>query len=277
MKKSLLNKKSVKVILCILFMVFCWSYTIYAIGINIDKPHIRIKAAPGTAGSETLSIKNDGNSSIAINITLHDWGFDENNMVAVKDPGTTPYSCASWIDISPKEILIEANKRKEVIITVRVPEDAVGGHYAALAIEAIPPKAFSHEGLGSKIMTRIISLLLQETEGRTNKTASVISFDVVEPKKDKPLLVSYQFKNEGNTYLAFEGTVNIIDKKGNLFGKTQSKKRIGTFPGDTKADRIEWFGSLPKGEYDLVLTVKFDKDSLPLLEEATFAVEEDIN
>lgn len=268
--------KNIKIIILILIMIASTSIQARAIGINIDKPHIRITAPAGKAGSETLSIKNDGNSLVAVNITVQDWGFGKDNTIAVKDPGTTPYSCASWVDISPREIMIEPGKRKEVVITVRVPEDAVGGHYAALSIEAIPPKAFSHEGIGSKVMTRMVSLLLQETEGRTNKTASIVSFDVTKPQKNKPLVVNYQFKNEGNSYLSFQGTVNIIDKEGNLFGKAQSDRITGTFPGDIKEGRIEWFGSLPKGEYDLVLTVKFAKEVLPLLKETSFAIEEDI-
>ena len=270
--------KLVSIFLVLFFVGHLFLSDVFATSISIDKPVIKVIAPAGSTGGDVLTIKNKSMGAIIVKVDVYDWLYNENRELLLGAPGSTPYSCASWIDVNPAEIMIPPQENREVSLTVRVPEDAVGGHYATLAIESTPAtERDAKKGMGVRIVTRIIALFLQETEGKCNKAGSIVEFDVTEPEKNKPLIAKYGFKNHGNTYLSVQGLINIVDKNGNSYGIAQAKKIYGTFPGDVVSDNIEWFGSLPKGEYDVFLTIEIGKDIFPIVEQRSIVIEKDID
>ena len=103
-----------------------------------------------------------------------------------------------------------------------------------------------------------------------------MSSQVANPEKNKPLIFKYQFKNIGDVFIRFKGTLNVIDKNNNVYGTVESKKAFGTLPENIREDTLKWFGSLPKGEYDIILTVDIGEDIPPLVVQKSIVITEDI-
>ena len=273
------DMKNVKtgIFLLLFFIAFIFnSENSFGTAISVDKPIIRFLAKAGGSATETLTIRNKGMEPVAIKIEIGDWVLDQSGDTVLRPPGSTEYSCASWLDVSPQEIIIPPANNRDVNITIRVPDDSIGGHCASISIEAVPALERDQEVTSVFIIAKLAVFVLQETEGKTNKAGKIVSFEIEKPGENKPLLATYGFKNEGNSFIGIKGLINIIDKDGNTRGRAASQAPKGTFPGDIVYDTIEWFGSLSKGEYDVILTLELGKDSLPLVEQKTVKIEKDI-
>jgi len=273
--KNIIKKAEFTVLFLILTSVI-FTYRASALSIGIDKPHIDVISEPGTSESGVIQVRNKGEISIAVEVSIEDWIYDKEGKRVFCLPNSTPLSCADWIDLSPRRMVIAPNEAMDFNYTVSVPQDAIGGHYAVIFFSAQSAEEETLEGSGVRFIGRIGSIVYQETEGRVNKIGSVRNFEVSKPEKNKPFLAKYQFKNEGNTYIKFIGTVNIMDKKGNLYGNAESEKGIGTLPKDEREDTIKWFGSLPEGDYDLILTVDMGEGTIPIVKQASISIEEAI-
>ncbi len=269
-----------KLALPVLFLYLISSTFVYdatALAVGIDKPHIKVVAAAGTTSSGIITVKNKGTTPVAVQVAIEDWIFDKDGKRQFEKPGSTPFSCANWIDIIPLRAIVPPGEAREFNYNVKIPEDAVGGHYAVIFFESSTTKEEEEfKGMGVRLVGRIGTVVYQETEGRVNKIGSIPFFEVIKPEESKPLLLKYKFRNEGNAYIRFKGTLNIIDKHGTTYGMAESQKKRGTLPGDIREDTIKWFGSLPKGTYDVILTVDMGEDIPPLVKQESISVEEDI-
>jgi hypothetical protein len=78
------------------------------------------------------------------------------------------------------------------------------------------------------------------------------------------------FKNAGNTYMRAEGTLNIVDEEGNLFGKTKFGP-LTTLPGDIREAKVNWLGELKEGAYVAVITLDIGTEA-PIVEEKKFEI-----
>lgn len=265
-------------ILCIFLFSLIFSNYSYAISVSIDKPRLKIVSPPGSTKSEVISVFNKGNDTVEVETKLLDWFYDKDGNVVFRPPGTLKLSCAEWIDISPKMLTIPPGENRQFSITLRVPDDAIGGHNAIIFFKSAPIKDKEADIKGSsiRIVGEIGSAIYHEVEGRVNKIASIKSFNVSKPGRNKPLEVKYQIKNEGNASIKFKGIVSIVGKDGAMYGTAESQKEKGTLPGDLRDDAIKWFGSIPKGEYSVILTVDMGEDVPPIVEEKTIKIEKDI-
>ncbi len=268
-----------KLALPILFLYLISSTFVYdaaALAVGVDKPHIKVIAPAGSTSSGIITMKNKGTVPVVVQVSIEDWIFDKDGKRQFKKPGSTPFSCANWIDIIPQHAIISPGEPGEFNYNIEIPLDAVGGHYAVIFFESSVNEEEEFKGMGVKLVGRIGTMVYQETEGRVNKIGAIEAFEVSKPKGNKPLILKYKFRNEGNAYIKFKGILNILDKQGAVYGMAESQKKQGTLPGDIREDTIKWFGSLPKGIYSVILTIDMGEDIPPLVKEASIQVEEDI-
>ena len=260
----------------ICFLTFAVAREAAAVSVSIDKPHINIDVEAGQAASGVITLKNTGEKPSSIQVNVEDWIYDEKGERVFKNAGTTPLSCALWLDITPRYLVVPAGEKVVFNYNIKVPEDAAGGHYAVIFFESSPSIEDELKGTGVKIVSRIGCVVYQETKDKTVKTGSILSTDISGPAANEPLVLKYRFKNDGNAFIRLKGALNIIDKDGNVIGTAEAKQNPGTLPGDTRQDEIRWFGSIRKGTYQALLTVDIGEDLPPLVAEKKFAVSKDI-
>jgi len=248
----------------------------FALSASIDKPRVEITAPAGTTNSGFINVRNKGQSPISVQATIEDWIYDENNKRQFRPPGSTSYSCAEWIFITPQNATIPPGGNLDFNYNIKIPEDAEGGKYAVMFFESSGVEDPAFEGMGVKLVGRIGSMVYLEIEGRTKKEGSIQSLELTPPHENKPLTLTYTFKNEGNAFIGFKSILNILNKEGVTIGFAESEKGKGTLPGDAREDSIKWFGSITKGKYDVILTVDMGEDVPPIVRQETIEIKEDI-
>ncbi len=274
------HKKSVLCTFAIILSFFIQAFftsDVMALAVGIDKPHVNVVTPPGGASSNTIIVKNKGDTPITIETNVEDWVYGLDGKREFRPAGSTPLSCATWIEVSPQSAVIPPHENRPFNFTLRAPESAVGGHYAAIFFTASGGEMEDEKGMQVRLMGRIGSIIFQETEGRVNRMGTIPVFNISKPDNNNPLIVKYVFKNEGNVFIKGKSNLSILDKKGNVIGRADSENEFGTLPQDVREDTIKWFGSLPKGSYDLVLTVDIGEQSPPVVKQESIIIEKDVS
>ena len=252
-----------------LFVIFSQTPS-YSFSINVSPPSIHLSTPPGGTDSGTITVENKSDSSIDMQAYVEDWVYNPDGSKKFLPPGSTPLSCAKWINIYPKKFHLEPKDRMGVQYTISIPEDAEGGHYTVIFFESIVGDDDAEGELMVRFAGRIGTIIYQETKGKVDKSASIVSFECGRPDQNKPLEAKVIFKNEGNTYIKAEGVMQIIDGKGNIFGR-RGLGPINTLPGDTMEYSTEWLGQLEEGEYDVIATFDTGLDT-PLIAETKIKI-----
>ena len=263
-------------IICITSFLYLFFFPEKALGfsINISPPSARLAIPPGDTESGTITVMNQSDSPIDMRAYIEDWVYKPDGSKEFLSPGTTPLSCAKWINIYPQKFHLEANSRLGVQYTISVPENATGGYYAVIFFQSIATDAEGEGNVMVQFAGRIGTIIYQETAGKTEKTGSIVTFECGRPDQNKPLEIKLALKNEGNTHIIAHGVLNVIDKDGNIFGRKDIGP-INTFPGDTMEYKTEWLGELGEGTYDIIATLDTGLDA-PLVAEITITVKSSV-
>jgi len=230
-----------------------------AINLLVEQGKVRLRIAPGQTKTGTITIRNTETQPSDIRVYLEDWYYlpVADGTKEFKPKGTTPLSCASWINFSPAEFTIPAYGKKEVNYTVKVPDNASGGHYAVMFFETMLAEPGTMEGFGLGVAARLGTLFYIEPEGSIRSSLEIGAFSVSREAKG-PLVINLDLKNTGNVDITASGTFHIIDKQGMVYARSEFNT-VYTFPTDTGTLRGEWKEPIPAGIYDLVITVDAGK------------------
>ena len=252
-------KKSVFIIIFLILFNFFLSDA-QAINLIIEEGKVRLSILPGQTKSGTVNIKNTFSEPIEIKAYLEDWYYlpVTDGTKEFKAAGTTALSCASWISFAPAEFTIPAYGKQVVNYTVKVPKGVSGGHYAVLFFESTMSKANPEEGVGVGVAIRMGSLFYIEPEGTIKREIRLGKLSVDRELEDAPLNISLDFKNTGNVDITAAGTFHIIDVSGMVYARGEFNKAY-TFAGDAAKLVSSWKESIPKGRYDLILTIDIGK------------------
>ncbi len=243
------------------FFMLTLSFSEAAI-IQVDPPKVFLKVPAGRSGSGKLTVRNPSEEAIKIKIYAQDWKYNDlHDGTKVFFPlGTLPLSCANWISFSLSEIEIPADGQQDVYYTVKVPQDAAGGHYAVLFFESMVAKPVPAGKVTLGLIVRLGAIFYVETAGNSTRTAEISNFSLKKPEKSKPLEIGLDLKNTGNTDIIAKGTLHLINKKGVIFVRSTLNKSY-TLPEETARMTGSWKEPLPKGIYDAILTIDIGKAS----------------
>lgn len=177
---------------------------------------------------------------------------------------TTPLSCADWISFNPAEFTIPPYGVVGVNFIARVPADAQGGHYAVMFFETTYLKPGEETGqteelrAGAYLNVRLGSLIYIEAKDKVKRLTELSNFSLSKDAKNKYFFINLDFKNIGNVDITAGGTFDIIDKQGMVLARGEFNN-VYTFPGDTAKLSATWKEPIPRGRYDLVLTLDLGK------------------
>jgi hypothetical protein len=243
-------------------------------GVRIDKPKIRFTVAPGGHVSDEIKVENTGREPISVRVYLEDWVYsDQEGGKEFMPKGTTPMSCANWINFNPTDFKLTPAEERVVRFTVSVPEDAGGSHFAVMFFETGGGDMGSKDAEGNdiriKVYNRLGALFYIESEGAAEKKAEIRGLDLSQRAND--FIVDASFFNTGNTDLAGKGTFNVFDAQGYVFLRGTIDD-FYTLPGgkaSLKASAAT--ANLKPGRYDILLTLEYETGG-NLIQEATFEV-----
>jgi hypothetical protein len=248
-----------KRLFCILSLL-AFATVAEAATVRINPTKIRLIIPPGESRSGTIEVDNPSDESIIVKSYLEDWAYTpkHDGTKSFYPAGTTSFSAGNWVSISLNEFVIPAFGRQSVNFTVRVPEDASGGHYAVLFFESLLAKPTLKENAELGVIVRIGSLFYIEPEGKARRAAEISDFSLKQSSGRSALEMELALKNAGSVDLMCAGTFHIMDRQGMIF----ARKELGNiylFPQDEAKLNATWEGSLSKGKYSLVITIDIGK------------------
>lgn len=259
-KLKKINNYFLLVFIFIAMTVFLMPIESQAVGImRAIPPKVRLNIPPGSVKTGSITVENPTDSDKYVKVYLEDWYYiSTEGSKDFKPAGTTELSCAPWISFVPAELKLAPYSKQHVNYTVKIPEGATGGHYAILFLEnTAPPSEADSEGVGLSLAIRIGCLFYIEPEGTIKRTAEFNNLKL-EKKHQAPLTINLDFTNTGNVDLTVGGSFNIIDKKGLVFARGEFND-VYTFPNGTAVLTSSWKEAIPKGKYDLILTIDLGK------------------
>ncbi|MDD5132083.1 MAG: hypothetical protein PHH44_05420 [bacterium] len=230
--------------------------------LQVDPPKVFLTIAAGRSGSGKLTVRNPSEETIKVKLYTQDWKYsDLHDGTKVFFPiGTLPLSCANWISFSLSELEIPPEGQQDVYYTVKAPQDAVGGHFAVLFFESTMSKPIPAGNVSLGLVVRLGVIFYIETANNAVRTAEIENFSLKKQSNSKPLEISMDVKNTGNTDIIAKGTLHLINKKGVVFVRSALNK-VYTLPTETAKLTGSWKEPLPKGTYDAILTIDIGKAS----------------
>lgn len=209
---------------------------------------------PGETVTKTISVTNRTNKKTFYKISLEDFvGSDDPRMpvVLLDESEESPFSLKDMVEPEITSFELAFGEKITFPVTITAPMDAPpGGHYGAVVIANRPPDGSdpnnpTSAGGGTKLISRVASLLLVRINGDAKESGMLTDFTVGGPKKiireKMPEAFNISFKNEGNVHLVPYGTISIT----NIFGKKVAVLPVDAYfalPQSTRFREVTWVG-----------------------------------
>jgi P pilus assembly chaperone PapD len=258
--KNLGKRRKIFIIIYGLFFFFVSAAALEAATVRINPTKVRLIIPAGGAKTGNIEVDNPSDESIIVKSYLEDWFYtsQHNGTKNFFPAGTTSLSCSDWITTSLSEFVIPPFAKQTIQYTVRVPEEASGGHYAVLFFESLLAKPDITDTAQLGVVVRIGALFYIETKGTTKREAEIANLTLKRESPDGPLKMSLDFKNTGNVDITCAGTFHIMDNQGMIFSRGELDN-VYLFPKETAKLTSSWKGALSKGQYSLVVTIDIGK------------------
>ena len=184
-----------------------------------------------------------------------DLDIDRDGAVEFIEPGKSKYSCSKWIQVEPKEVVLEPGKTKKIIVKLSLPGSiSAGGYYSAIVCELVTKRPSKVES-GSAITWRIAALLkVTVLGGKLEKKAELKDLFIrtlfEEEEKKNGLTFLASLENLGNIHLKAEGKLTVLTADRKRKGEIDFELGTGTvLPGHTRDFKTVYDKFLPEGDY----------------------------
>ncbi len=193
----------------------------FASAITVSPLVIEADADPGQQVTRVLRVFNE--SAAPIELFMEKVAFtarddaEEGGKPQFIPPDQTSEQLLNWISFSTDSVGLQPQQDSEVLLTIKVPQDAeAGGHYAAVFWSSDPP---SEAGGGSqiKIGSKVATLILLNVSGNVIENASLSLFSTINNKQffnRLPVDFDLRFVNNGTVHVKPQGSLEISDMLG---------------------------------------------------------------
>jgi hypothetical protein len=192
--------------------------------------NIEFDLALPRGASETLAFQvlNNEADPLEIQISLADWDRDINGENRFYPPGTLPRSATSWLTASPLRFDLAPNEQKEIRFSIKIPQEVIGTHWAALMVEAAPKQVQPHQGTTVIVRRRFGVKILETPPGTGTKDGRITLLDV---RGLNPPNIFVGFENRGTVHTPeVKGRIEIRDERGAVIEKLDVES-FPTLPG----------------------------------------------
>ena len=225
--------------------------------LRIDQTKIRLSFPPGQAKGGTITVDNPSDQVMNIKVYAEDWAYTskQDGSKEFMLAGTGPFSGAQWLTFVPSEFALPPFGRQTINYTVKVPADASGGHYAVLFFESAGTTP--QEGAEVNLIVRVGAIFYFEPEGTIRRSCEMSGLKA-EKGSNEALVISLNFKNNGNVDITGKTTFDLIDNNGVVYARGAFND-IYTLPQDNAVLKASWKAQIQPGTYDLVITLDLTK------------------
>jgi hypothetical protein len=187
------------------FLLLAFNFA-YALSVNIDPSNVKIILKQGETKSGEITVQNFGGDKIKIKAYAEDWIYASDGSKVFMKPGSSVYSCSSWIKLDPENLDLAPKEAKKVKYSITSPGNASGGHVSVIFFEAL---ANNPEGIS--VSGRIGAIVYQDTEGDIKRSGEIKSLSVLTSEEGMPINIQISFVNSGNSHISAKPSIKITD------------------------------------------------------------------
>lgn len=219
---------------------------------------VQYKFKPGQPFQFELSVSNDGNSPVTMQVNVTDLWYNDKNEKLFGPPGSSPRSAANWIESVPRRFIAPAHGTGKVKVVVTPPQQVSGGYYAVVFVESKPElvQAATAEKKAVYANVRLGSLLLLTAENTEDCRVDVSNVQFTPPSATRTLMADFLVSNQGNTHVFPNARIAILNSQHGLIAATEGEiKRY--LPQQRDRLSVAWAGTLSPGNYTAILSVVY--------------------
>lgn len=217
-------------------------------------------AQPGDEYTGTIELKNAGTSVSEVRVFKTDYQFDANGNVYYLEPGQLPRSNASWIQVRPGMLTLQAGQAASLSYNVRIPRDVEpeGTYWSVIMVE-IPTSAPTTEG--SLVIQHIMRYAVQiVTQFSDSEPCLTIRSARIENKEDAGPMLHLDIMNTGNVWTHPEVSLELFSTAGDRIGPFKAgRKRL--YPGSSSRFSIP-LKDTPAGFYQAIAVLDSGDDGM---------------
>lgn len=232
--------------------------------IAITPVSIDAKVKRGASYTQTFTLTNNTGTRLRFQCSLGDIWYDEHNNRITGAPGTLPRSASLWVQFLPREGIVEPRSSMPVKAIITIPQTAAGGYYTMPIFEAMPadqpiPTAARQQGTATaSIAVRFRGLMMVTTLDAAEYNVEILGGRVSPPSASSELVIELDLHNRSTAHVRVRGAFAILNSSETLAGRgTIQEKRY--LPGQRNRLSTGWAGTLPPGEYTVVVTLSYDR------------------
>jgi len=243
-----------------------WSLVIpaYALSINMDPSNLKLALKPGETKTGEILVQNFGGAKIKVKAYTEDWIYAPDGSKTFMKPGSSVYSCSSWIKLDPMNFILAPKEDRKVKYTITSPSNASGGHVSVIFFETIID---GYQGIA--VSGRLGSIVYLDTEGDIKRTGEIKDVVVLASEEGSPVSLNFSFVNSGNSYISAKPSIKVLDGSKSVIEKQEMN--INTLPGDTKSTTVTIKEPLKEGKYKAQVELTFDNKTLKSQSEFTIS------
>jgi hypothetical protein len=230
----------------------------HAQSLALAPAEVQYKFKPGQPFQFDLSVSNDGNSPVVMQVNVTDLWYNDKNEKVFGPPGSSPRSAANWIEFVPRRFIAPAHGTGKVRVVVTPPFHVSGGYYAVVFVESKPElvQAATSERKAVYANIRLGSLILLSAENTEEYKVDVSDVQFTPPSATRTLNADFLVSNNGNTHVFPNARIAIVNSQHDLIAVTEGENKR-YLPQQKDHLSVGWAGTLRAGNYTAILSVVY--------------------
>ncbi|MDZ4229174.1 MAG: hypothetical protein U1C50_02875 [Patescibacteria group bacterium] len=233
---------------------------------TVIPPRLELEALPGATLQEPLRIRNESATENVYQVIIRDFIVTNNQgtPLAVDETVSGRWSLASWMSVSPKQVVVPAGQTASLDLIITIPGDGLaGGHYAMVTYSPITEASLT-DGTGAAINPQVGSLVYLKVIGDVTEAANLKEFKVANKfAYYGPIELSAEIENLGDIHLRPSGKLTVTNwLNDEVFLEDLEEKNIFPFASRT----YDWTvpGKWRLGRYTARLTAEAGDAAIPI-------------
>ncbi len=216
----------------------------WAFSFSVEPARVQLAVPAGKRRGTTVTVDNSkADQPVHLRVSVHDVVYLPDGTNDFPPPGSTAWSCATWLRVTPEELDIPAGTTAEVRVSAVAPPDAAGGYYAVIFFETTP--SYAAQGIGINFRLGALTEVVIPNTARAQAKLARLAFQ-------PPREIRVEIFNEGNVLVRPTGKIKIFDAQNKSVAKLEfNPDRLGVLPKTLRAFVATLEQPLPKGTYHL--------------------------
>ena len=234
--------------------LLCAAPAVWAFSFSVEPARVELAVPAGKRRGKTVIVDNSkSDHPIHLKLYMQDVAYLPDGTNDFLPVGSTAWSCASWLQITPLELDIPAGKKADVRVSALAPADARGGHYAIIFFETGP--SYTEKGIGVNFrIGALVEITVPQTEIYQAKLVNLTW---------APQRATVSLFNQGNTLVRPRGRLKILNRAGRVVAQQPlNPSRLGVLPGTTRQFETPVQNALAPGAYRIRAEIDYETAQL---------------